>query len=62
MMTVMIVVFQEYARKFFSLASSADEGELTPELALVMKKLWLDSGVQHCFSRSREYQLNDSAS
>lgn len=49
------------ARHFFTLASAADEGELTPELAYMMKRLWNDSGVQHCFSRSREYQLNDSA-
>ncbi|XP_071551105.1 guanine nucleotide-binding protein G(i) subunit alpha isoform X2 [Panulirus ornatus] len=49
------------ARHFFTLASAADEGELTPELASMMKRLWNDSGVQHCFSRSREYQLNDSA-
>lgn len=26
-----------------------------------MKQLWADAGVQHCFSRAREYQLNDSA-
>merc|ERR1711971_1306679 len=26
-----------------------------------MKRLWVDSGVQECFSRSNEYQLNDSA-
>ena len=26
-----------------------------------MKRLWADPGVQLCFSRSREYQLNDSA-
>ncbi|KAK4308890.1 hypothetical protein Pmani_019443 [Petrolisthes manimaculis] len=50
------------ARHFFTLASAADEGELTPELANIMKRLWNESGVQHCFSRSREYQLNDSAS
>jgi guanine nucleotide-binding protein G(i) subunit alpha len=36
-------------------------GGLTPELAAVMKRLWTDDGVQDCFSRSREYQLNDSA-
>lgn len=29
---------------------------------MLMKHLWRDAGVQHCFSRSREYQLNDSAS
>lgn len=26
-----------------------------------MKHLWANPGVQQCFSRSREYQLNDSA-
>lgn len=31
------------------------------DLLQVMKRLWMDDGVQHCFSRSREYQLNDSA-
>ncbi|XP_013380683.1 guanine nucleotide-binding protein G(i) subunit alpha isoform X2 [Lingula anatina] len=48
------------ARMLFSLAGS-DDGELSPDLAAVMKRLWKDSGVQECFSRSREYQLNDSA-
>ncbi|XP_034230656.1 guanine nucleotide-binding protein G(i) subunit alpha [Thrips palmi] len=51
----------ELARQFFTLASEAGEGELTPELVLLMKRLWQDAGVQLCFSRSREYQLNDSA-
>jgi guanine nucleotide-binding protein G(i) subunit alpha len=52
----------EDARQFFSLAASAEEGTLPPELAHVMKRLWHDDGVQQCFFRSREYQLNDSAS
>jgi guanine nucleotide-binding protein G(i) subunit alpha len=51
----------EDARMLFARAGSAEDGELTQELALIMKKLWKDSGVQECFSRSREYQLNDSA-
>lgn len=34
---------------------------MSPELATIMKRLWADAGVQECFSRSREYQLNDSA-
>ncbi|XP_038061257.1 guanine nucleotide-binding protein G(i) subunit alpha [Patiria miniata] len=50
------------ARQLFALAGQAEEGELSPELAAVMKRLWADGGVQGCFSRSREYQLNDSAS
>lgn len=52
---------QTKAVQFFKLASSVEEGELLPELVVVMKSLWADPGVQHCFSRSREYQLNDSA-
>ncbi len=52
---------QEKARQFFTLASSVEEGDLTPLLVSLMKYLWADAGVQHCFSRSREYQLNDSA-
>ena len=31
------------------------------DMAHVMMRLWKDPGVLHCFSRSREYQLNDSA-
>ncbi|KAI5726672.1 hypothetical protein M8J76_006535 [Diaphorina citri] len=49
------------ARQFFTLASAAEEGDLTPDLVILMKRLWSDQGVQHCFHRSREYQLNDSA-
>ncbi|KAM6980385.1 guanine nucleotide-binding protein G(i) subunit alpha-3-like [Aplochiton taeniatus] len=50
------------ARQLFALASSAEEGAMTPELTGVMIRLWHDKGVQLCYSRSREYQLNDSAS
>ena len=38
------------------------EGDiLPPEVAVAIKTLWVDAGVQECFKRSREYQLNDSA-
>uniref|UniRef100_A0A8B9FPF5 G protein subunit alpha o1 n=1 Tax=Amazona collaria TaxID=241587 RepID=A0A8B9FPF5_9PSIT len=30
-------------------------------LLATMMRLWADSGIQECFNRSREYQLNDSA-
>ena len=36
-------------------------GGLNPELTEALKALWADSGVQECFRRSNEYQLNDSA-
>lgn len=55
------VRFQAKAREFFLLANFMGEGELKPELVSLMKCLWNDASVQHCFSRSREYQLNDSA-
>ncbi|XP_046892681.1 guanine nucleotide-binding protein G(i) subunit alpha-3-like [Hypomesus transpacificus] len=50
------------ARQLFALASSAEEGVMTPDLAGIIRRLWQDNGVQTCFNRSREYQLNDSAS
>ncbi|XP_055352615.1 guanine nucleotide-binding protein G(i) subunit alpha-like [Paramacrobiotus metropolitanus] len=52
----------EDARLFFSMCLQLQDGEMTPELAMTMKRLWLDRGVQECYSRSQEYQLNDSAS
>lgn len=36
-------------------------GELSSELSAAITSLWADSGVQACFKRSNEYQLNDSA-
>uniref|UniRef100_A0AAY4BSW4 Guanine nucleotide-binding protein G(i) subunit alpha-2 n=1 Tax=Denticeps clupeoides TaxID=299321 RepID=A0AAY4BSW4_9TELE len=50
------------ARQLFALSATAEEqGALPDDLANVIRRLWSDSGVQNCFSRSREYQLNDSA-
>ncbi|KAE9366111.1 guanine nucleotide-binding protein alpha subunit [Stipitochalara longipes BDJ] len=38
------------------------EGDnLPPEVGGAIAALWRDAGVQDCFKRSREYQLNDSA-
>uniref|UniRef100_A0A8C2DWD7 Guanine nucleotide binding protein (G protein), alpha inhibiting activity polypeptide a n=1 Tax=Cyprinus carpio TaxID=7962 RepID=A0A8C2DWD7_CYPCA len=54
--------WQDDARQLFVLAGSADEGYMTSELSGIIQRLWKDGGVQACFSRSREYQLNDSAS
>ena len=52
---------QKDARQFFTVVNGADDVPINPELASVMKRLWKDGGVQACFQRSREYQLNDSA-
>ena len=53
------LVSQEDALTFFHL--SAERPRVSSRLALVMKRLWADTGVQYCFSRAREYHLNDSA-
>jgi hypothetical protein len=47
--------------QLFVLAAAAEDGQMPTELSTCMKQLWEDSGVQECFRRSREYQLNDSA-
>ena len=51
----------EDARKLFHVAGQGEDGDFTPDVVAVLKKLWADSGVQACFKRAREYQLNDSA-
>ena len=43
------------------IAGNYDDPEITHELGEIMLRLWNDEGVQHTFSRSGEYQLNDSA-
>lgn len=56
------VCVQDDARQLFALASGAEEQGLFPEdLSSIVARLWADGGVQNCFARSREYQLNDSA-
>ena len=55
---------QEEANKLVSMVSAGagvEDGQLTPELTQSIRVLWKDHGVQDCFLRSREYQLNDSA-
>ncbi|GIX77585.1 guanine nucleotide-binding protein G(i) subunit alpha [Caerostris extrusa] len=52
---------KEDSRQLFTIAGASQDGELNPEMAAIMKRLWHDRGLQVCFSRSREYLLNDSA-
>ena len=62
MQDLISLIFQDDARQFFSMASApGEDGKLSYELGMIMKRLWHDHGVQACFHRSREYQLNDSA-
>lgn len=42
-------------------ARMEDTEPFSEELLIAMKRLWADFGVQDCFNRANEYQLNDSA-
>eukprot|EP01137_Pigoraptor_chileana_P032335 Opistho-2@21552 len=49
------------AQKVLSYGDDLDGITLNDELASAIKRLWADSGIQKCFSRASEFQLNDSA-
>ncbi|XP_042258332.1 guanine nucleotide-binding protein G(i) subunit alpha-1-like [Thunnus maccoyii] len=54
-------LFDAVPSRFAGFGVNVAEGVLFAELTSVIQRLWNDSGVQACFHRSREYQLNDSA-
>lgn len=55
-------LFQCDAKMVFDVVQRMHDTEpFSEDLLLAMKRLWSDSGVQECFCRSNEYQLNDSA-
>lgn len=50
------------AKMVFDIVTRMEDTEpFSEEFLLAMKRLWTDAGVQQCFQRSNEYQLNDSA-
>ena len=52
---------QKHATTIMSLPNQIEGDQLPSDVSLAIKCLWADQGVLECFSRSREYQLNDSA-
>uniref|UniRef100_A0A4W4EJZ8 Guanine nucleotide binding protein (G protein), alpha transducing activity polypeptide 1 n=1 Tax=Electrophorus electricus TaxID=8005 RepID=A0A4W4EJZ8_ELEEL len=52
---------QDNARKLMHLADTIEEGTMPKELSDIILQLWKDTGIQACFERASEYQLNDSA-
>ncbi|CAB1437850.1 unnamed protein product [Pleuronectes platessa] len=52
---------QDDARKLMHLADTIEEGSMPKELSDIILRLWKDTGIQACFERASEYQLNDSA-
>lgn len=57
-----IFLQQTDAKMVFDVMQRMEDTEpFSEELLAAMKRLWADPGVQECFGRSNEYQLNDSA-
>jgi len=57
-----VMFLQSDAKLVVDVISRMEDTEpFSDELLASMKRLWTDNGVQQCFSRSNEYQLNDSA-
>ena len=52
---------QDHARIIQGLSASLSYETFPPEVTSAFMSLWEDAGVQLCFSRAYEYQLNDSA-
>jgi guanine nucleotide-binding protein G(i) subunit alpha len=52
---------RKHVTTIMNLPNQIEGDQLPSEVALAIKSLWADQGVLECFSRSREYQLNDSA-
>lgn len=58
----LLCLLQADAKMVCDVVSRMEDTEpYSPELLSAMMRLWSDSGIQECFSRAREYQLNDSA-
>lgn len=50
-----------HVQTIFMCPQQIEGDRLDTSVGQAIASLWRDAGVQHCFSRSREYQLNDSA-
>lgn len=57
-----LFLFQSDAKMVLDVIARMEDTEpFSEDLLAAMKRLWQDPGVQECFGRSNEYQLNDSA-
>lgn len=52
---------RQHVEVILALPSQIEGDNLPHDVAVAIRNLWGDDNVQVCFSRSREYQLNDSA-
>ena len=49
------------AKELSTITGNSCHQNISFELGKIMSRIWTDQGVQDCFSRSKEYQLSDSA-
>ncbi|KAL7985949.1 hypothetical protein Chor_011115 [Crotalus horridus] len=49
------------SRMLVHLADTIEEGTMPKEMSDIIERLWKDTGIQACFDRASEFQLNDSA-
>ncbi|KAJ1937718.1 guanine nucleotide-binding protein subunit alpha, partial [Linderina pennispora] len=54
--------YQMHSNVIMSMPSQIEADVLPSDVAEAVRALWTDGGVQACFRRSNEFQLNDSAS
>ncbi|EWC46595.1 guanine nucleotide-binding protein subunit alpha [Drechslerella stenobrocha 248] len=52
---------ESHVQTIFAQPAQIEGDALPSEVGTAITSLWMDRGVQECFKRSREYQLNDSA-
>lgn len=58
----MLFVFQKDAQVVYATVhAQRDTEQFSEDLSLAMQRLWKDEGVQQCYHRSNEYQIDDSA-
>lgn len=50
-----------HVQTIFMQPNQIEGDRLQAEVGTAVKALWADAGIQLCFQRSREFQLNDSA-
>ncbi|NWJ10213.1 GNAT3 protein, partial [Crypturellus undulatus] len=65
-MTALGISYENPARvadekQLCAMATTLEDGHMSSELAKLIKQLWKDQGIQACYARAAEYQLDDSA-
>ncbi len=61
-LSLSLILLQVDAKVVLDIVNRMEDTEpMSDEMLAGMKRLWKDSGLQQCFGRANEYQLNDSA-